>query len=93
MKKKLRPARAALAALELPQDLDPRVFRVTLFGRERAVVENHCGILSYSAESVRLLTADGVMCFTGEGLTLAELGAHRAVIEGAVSAWSTEATR
>lgn len=90
MKRRRRALGAMLEWLDLPQDIDPAVFRVTVLGMRRLVVENHTGILQYSAACVRLLTASGVMRIEGEELQLRELAAGRLVVEGDIRAWRME---
>ena len=90
MKRKGRALGTALGWLDLPQDIDPAVFRVTVLGLHRLAVENHTGILQYADTCVRLITASGVMRIEGEGLLLKELAAGRLVIEGSIRAWRME---
>lgn len=90
MNRKKRTLGTVLGWLDLPQDIDPAVFRVTVIGMRRAAVENHAGILQYSAACVRLLTADGVLRIEGEELVLRELAAGRLVVEGGIRAWRME---
>ncbi len=90
MKRKKRTLGTVLGWLDLPQDIDPAVFRVTILGQRRLAVENHAGILQYSPTCVRLLTAAGVMRVEGEALLLRELAAGHAVIDGRICAWLME---
>lgn len=82
--------RRMLRSLELPEDVDLSVPRCTLVGRRDLLIENHKGILAYSAESVRLMSAEGDVVVTGGALTLTEFSGERALISGRVDAVTFE---
>ena len=86
MKKDL--LKTALRFLDLPEDMDPRVPRVTVLGRERMLVENVSGIRRCTEGEVRLLTGCGTLIVAGEGLLVKELGESRALIIGRLERWA-----
>ena len=86
MKKDL--IKTTLRLLDLPEDMDPRVPRVTVLGRERMLVENVSGIRRCTEGEVRLLTGCGTLIVAGEGLLVKELGESRALIVGQLERWA-----
>ena len=82
--------RAILRSLDLPEEADGETVRVTMLGRDSLLVENHGGILQFSAQAVRLFDGDGVLRVEGTELTLAELCAGRALVRGRISGWHFE---
>ena len=77
-----------LRMLDLPEDLDPRVPRITVLGREKMVVENVAGIRRCSEQEVLLLTGCGVLRIEGHGLLVKELGESRALLTGKLERWT-----
>ena len=86
MKKDL--IKTTLRLLDLPEDMDPRVPRVTVLGRERMLVENVSGIRRCTEGEVRLLTGCGTLIVAGDGLLVKELGESRALIVGQLERWA-----
>ena len=78
----------ALQLLDLPEDMDPRVPRITVVGREEMVVENVSGIRRCTEGEIRLLTGCGTLTVSGEGLLVKELGESRALLTGRLERWS-----
>ena len=56
----------ALRFLDLPEDMDPQVPRITVLGRERMLVENVAGIRRCTEGEIRLLTGCGVLTVAGK---------------------------
>ena len=77
----------ALRLLDLPEDMDPRVPRITVVGREKMVVENVSGIRRCTQTEVLLLTGCGPLSVAGEGLLVKELGESRALVTGRLMRW------
>ena len=77
----------ALRLLDLPEDMDPRVPRITVVGREKMVVENVSGIRRCTQTEVLLLTGCGQLSVAGEGLLVKELGESRALVTGRLMRW------
>jgi sporulation protein YqfC len=86
MKKEL--LKKTLRLLDLPEDLDPRVPRITVLGRDRMLVENVSGIRRCTEHEILLLTGCGTLQVAGEGLRVKELGESRAMIAGRLERWA-----
>ena len=71
MKKDL--LKRTLRLLDLPEDMDPRVPRVTVLGRDRMLVENVAGIRRCTEREVLLLTGCGTLQVEGEALITGRL--------------------
>ena len=78
----------ALRLLDLPEDIDPRVPRITVVGRDEMLVENVAGIRRCTEGEVLLLTGCGILSVTGQGLLVKELGESRARITGRLERWA-----
>ena len=76
-----------LRLLDLPEDMDARVPRITVVGREQMAVENVSGIRRCTEGEIRLLTGCGTLTVSGEGLLVKELGESRALITGRLIRW------
>ena len=81
----------AIRFLDLPEDVDPNVPRITVVGRELMLVENVAGIRRCTPEEVVLLTGRETLQISGEGLRVKELGESRALLTGRLSGWGFEA--
>ena len=81
----------AIRFLDLPEDVDPNVPRITVVGRELMLVENVAGIRRCTPEEVVLLTGRDTLQISGEGLRVKELGESRAMLTGRLSGWGFEA--
>ncbi len=81
----------AIRFLDLPEDVDPNVPRITVVGRELMLVENVAGIRRCTPEEVVLLTGRDTLQISGEGLRVKELGESRALLTGRLSGWGFEA--
>ena len=86
MKKDL--LKRTLRLLDLPEDMDPRVPRITVLGWDRMLVENVAGVRRCTEQEVLLLTGCGVLSVAGEGLLVKELGESRALLTGRLLRWA-----
>ena len=77
-----------LRLLDLPEDMDPRVPRITVLGRDKMLVENVAGIRRCSEREILLLTGCGTLQVAGEGLLVKELGESRALLTGRLERWA-----
>ena len=77
----------AIRFLDLPEDVDPNVPRITVVGRDKMLVENVSGIRRCTEGEIRLLTGCGTLTVSGEGLLVKELGESRALITGRLIRW------
>ena len=56
--------------LDLPKEVVLDLPLVSMVGQDEVTVENHKGLLEYSAETIRIATGAGRLLLTGEGLEL-----------------------
>lgn len=82
--------RKLLRALDLPEETDSRVPKITMLGTGDLLVENHTGILQYGDSIVRLMTPEGVVRILGEALELTEFGMQRVYLKGRILGWMYE---
>lgn len=68
---------------DLPEDAMAGVPRVTVTGKNRVCVENHRGLLGYSAERVEVGGRVRV-CITGSQLQLRVMGSDAVVVTGEI---------
>ena len=84
---KLRDTVADLAqAMELPGESVSAGLKITLPGRNRAVVEHHRGLLGYSEELVAIGGAGGGVRLLGRDLTLRAMDAETVLVTGRLTA-------
>lgn len=77
-----------LRLLDLPEDMDPQVPRITVLGREKMLVENVAGVRRCTPVAVTLITGSGMLLIEGEGLLVKELGESRALLTGRLERWA-----
>lgn len=82
LKKKIRQQLSEF--LELPGDVALDLPRTVLFGNVQLHMENHRGIIEYTANTIRLGIADGEVVIMGENLTLRNLLPDEVFIEGKI---------
>lgn len=81
-----KQAVAAMAQrLGLPPDVVPGQSLVELAGKRRLVVENHCGIRSYTSEHICLGLPDGMLEISGKGLTVSNMTKRLVMISGIIT--------
>ena len=78
----------AIRFLDLPEDVDLNVPRITVVGRDKMLAENVSGVRRCTETEVLLLTGCGVLSVAGEGLLVKELGESRALIVGRLMRWA-----
>ena len=83
-KRRIRLGRRLLSALDLPEEAAGTP-KITVLGREHALIENHTGVYQYRAEEICLYTKAGMLYVTGEDLTLREITPERLYISGWVA--------
>ena len=66
--------------LDLPKEVVLDLPLVSMVGQ----VENHKGLLEYSAETIRIATGAGRLLLTGEGLELKQMSAACIVVKGRI---------
>lgn len=71
--------------LEIPEDLALDLPRITLVGNINLNVENHKGIISYTADEVRLRVSDGYLIARGRGFSLRSISKIDVFLEGEIN--------
>ena len=79
-----RHRRRELPALEWAEDVTGRCARVTAVGSHSLLVENHCGIDSFSQERIALNTGAGPLCVHGRGLALRDVRPDALIVHGEI---------
>ena len=74
--------------LDFPPDVVADGPKITITGRRKILVENYISIVDFSEEEIRLETAEGDVCFGGQGLVLKVILATELRIEGELSSLS-----
>ena len=74
--------------LQLPEEIDPALTRLTWVGRNALYIENHGGIREFSASLLRVETAGGVLRIEGEELELEEVGRNLLAVSGRIASAS-----
>lgn len=78
-------SRATFPALEWLEDAAGTRARLTMSGNRRAMVENHTGIVEFTAARIRLMTRQGVMTFLGRELMLTQIRPDALTVRGFIS--------
>lgn len=74
--------------LDFPPDVVGDGPKITITGRREILVENYISIVNFSEEEIRLETAEGELCFGGQGLVLKVILSTELRIEGKLSSLS-----
>jgi len=74
--------------LDFPPDVVADGPKITITGRRKILVENYISIVDFSEGEIRLETAEGDVCFGGQGLVLKVILATELRIEGELSSLS-----
>lgn len=82
-----RQVRSFLARFfELPQDVVMDLPRLTMIGDLQLVVENHRGILAFSADQVLVKTRKGTLKVTGSSLIVGAVDRETIILTGKLQA-------
>lgn len=76
--------------LEIPDDIVLDLPRITLLGNMQMLIENHKGIIEYTAELVRVRLNHKEIVISGVGLSLGNLQAEELIVEGEITGLSFE---
>lgn len=83
--KKLRGLPYELAdRLELPEDVLLGSGKLTVTGGRSAVIENHRGVLEYTAERIVVAVPRGKVCLDGTGLRLKAMNKNELLVGGRI---------
>lgn len=66
---------------------------VELIGNCSVLVENHCGVISYSPESIMIKTKNGCIVICGSGLCLTKMSFDQLRIRGVIKNVELRGTR
>jgi sporulation protein YqfC len=88
MPRKPRLAAKLASILELPGEVLLEVSRVTFLGRERLLVENHRGLLGYTAEQILVNTPQGRLQITGANLNIGAITPEQVTVDGQIAGCS-----
>lgn len=91
MKRNRTILRRILKTVDLPQELDAGRFFVQWYGIDECLIEQHRGILSFDADSIRLSTDQGTLYISGQDLELEALTDARAKVTGQIESVRIEA--
>ncbi|MBQ8537251.1 MAG: hypothetical protein IJ461_07620 [Clostridia bacterium] len=67
-----------------PPEVVSRLPRLVWYGRERLLVEQHQGIVTYQENSLRFQTVCGLLNIQGVGLELIQYGPEQAMVKGRI---------
>ena len=79
-----RAKRPVLEALSLPEDAAGDAVRLTALGSARLLVENHRGLFELTETRVRLVTPEGLLAVSGEGLKLTDVRPGALCVTGGI---------
>ena len=71
-----------------PSEVTGGAFKVTLTGRGRAWVEQHRGLLGYTAEEALFRTKEGTLRISGANLRFLRYSSSDAIVTGQIDAIS-----
>lgn len=70
--------------LDLNGEAMPGEALIELFGDQRVLIENHCGVLEYCEDVIRVKVKSGQICVSGCGMNLALMSHERLIICGRI---------
>lgn len=70
--------------LDLPKDAVLDMSKIVITGNSEILVENYKGIAEYTAEKVRLGTGRGIVCLTGEDISIKSIGTDEITLSGII---------
>lgn len=71
-------------ALDLETVSMTKVPLVELYGGKRVLIENHFGVLEYTENQICVRVKCGMICVSGQSLTIALMSRERVVICGSI---------
>lgn len=70
--------------LELPREIMLNLPRLTVVGNLQCYVENHRGVIEYTAERIRISVNGGEVIVAGEGLVIRYMANEEIAIDGSI---------
>ncbi len=71
--------------LELPREIMLNLPRLTVVGTMQCLLENHRGVIEYTAGRIRISVTDGEIIITGDNLVIRTLAGEEIAVEGKIS--------
>ncbi|MEC0244231.1 sporulation protein YqfC [Paenibacillus chitinolyticus] len=71
--------------LDLPQDVVQDIPRITMIGNVQLYVENHCGVMHFSSDMLRLQLTRGKLEVSGKELVIRAILTEEVLIEGIIA--------
>lgn len=71
-------------AVELSTEPVPGKPLVEIVGNRSVLIENHCGVVSYSTQNICVKTKQGCICISGSGLFLKKMSKEQLRICGVI---------
>lgn len=71
--------------LELPREIVLNLPRLTVIGNRQCCLENHRGVIEYTAETVRLSINGGEMIVRGKELVIRYMAEDEVAMEGEIT--------
>lgn len=84
-KGKARVQKALSKILEMPKDVVLDLPKLTMLGNLHLVLENHRGILEYTADTLRIKISNGELVIKGENIVLRTILPEELVVEGRIN--------
>lgn len=72
--------------LELPREIMLNLPRLTVVGNLQCYLENHRGVIEYTAERIRISVNGGEVIVIGEGLVIRYMANEEIAIDGSIAA-------
>ena len=72
--------------LELPREIMLNLPRLTVVGNLQCYLENHRGVIEYTAERIRISVNGGEVIVVGEGLVIRYMANEEIAIDGSINA-------
>ena len=84
LKRRVDIIQQAVLGMELPGEPILGIPLVELYGNTRVLIENHCGVIGYSACEITVRTSTCAYCICGNQLEIISMTKHRLVIKGTI---------
>lgn len=89
-KRKIRLGKRIVEILDFPQEIFGTETKMTIIGKDRALIENHKGIFEYTQTTLRIKTNDAVLNIQGKNIVIAELSEERLLLRGELYSYGYE---
>lgn len=83
--RKVRLSERLANVFDLPKDVVMDLPRFSLLGNRQIIIENHKGIIEYTAQLVRLNTSRGEVVVAGRSIVVQSITPDELIIEGRIN--------